>query len=130
MGPWAAYLIDNFTPFRWQDPLLNLTLGGHCSGTNLGCILYFMGPTRFFETMIDNFLKKIQTIGFDSDGRSFHQNSRDDESWNNQSNSITLTFSKFTNVFHYDLTLKTVLLRGSNMQVFLLYYLPTGTTLL
>lgn len=33
-----------------------------------------MGPTRFFETMIDNFLKKIQTIGFDSDG-SFHQNS-------------------------------------------------------
>lgn len=35
-----------------------------------------MGPTRFFETMIDNFLK-IQTIGFDSDGRSFHQNSRE-----------------------------------------------------
>lgn len=35
----------------------------------------FMGPTCFFETMIDNFLKKIQTIGFDSDGRSFHQNS-------------------------------------------------------
>lgn len=34
-----------------------------------------MGPTRFFETMIDNFLKKIQTIGFDSDGRRFHQNS-------------------------------------------------------
>lgn len=75
MGPWAAYLIDNFTRFRWQDPLLNLTLGGHCSGTNLGCILYFTGPTRFFETMKDSFLKKILTVGFDSDGRSFHQNS-------------------------------------------------------
>lgn len=54
-----------------------LNSGGHCSGTNLGCILYFMGPTCFFETMIDNFLKKIQTIGFDSDGRSFHQNSKE-----------------------------------------------------
>lgn len=75
MGPWAAYLIDNFTRFRWQDPLLNLTLGGHCSGTNLGCILYITGPTRFFETMKDSFLKKILTVGFDSDGRSFHQNS-------------------------------------------------------
>lgn len=76
MGPWAAYLIDNFTRFRWQDPLLNLTLGVIVQGQILDAFSILWDP-RFFETMIHNFLKKIQTIGFDSDGRSFHQNSKE-----------------------------------------------------